>query len=257
MKVVILAGGYGTRLSEYTDTIPKPMVKIGDLPILVHIMNIYSFYGHKDFYLALGYKGELIKEFFMNFSAHNRNLKVNLKTGEIEYLNQEIDLDWNVTLIDTGKESLTGRRIKLMQPYLGNERFFITYGDGLSNINLEKLLNFHKSHGKMCTITAVRPSARFGELNIDENSSVRSFREKPQLKEGWINGGFLVVEPEFINIISEENVMLEKQPMDKLSQDKQLKAYKHEGFWQCMDTIRDKKLLESLYQNGAPWIIRD
>ncbi len=257
MKVVILAGGYGTRLSEYTDAIPKPMVKIGDLPILVHIMNIYSFYGHKDFYLALGYKGELIKEFFMNFSAHNKNLKVNLKTGEIQYLNQEIDLDWHVTLIDTGKDSLTGRRIKLMEPYLGNERFFITYGDGLSNINLEKLLDFHKSHGKVCTITAVRPSARFGELNIDENSSVRSFREKPQLKEGWINGGFLVVEPEFMNFIPEENVMLEKQPMDKLSQDKQLKAYKHEGFWQCMDTLRDKKLLESLYQNGAPWIIRD
>ena len=257
MKVVILAGGYGTRLSEYTEAIPKPMVKIGDLPILVHIMNIYSFYGHKDFYLALGYKGELIKEFFMNFSAHNKNLKVNLKTGEIQYLNQEIDLDWHVTLIDTGKDSLTGRRIKLMEPYLGNERFFITYGDGLSNINLEKLLDFHKSHGKVCTITAVRPSARFGELNIDENSSVRSFREKPQLKEGWINGGFLVVEPEFMNFIPEENVMLEKQPMDKLSQDKQLKAYKHEGFWQCMDTLRDKKLLESLYQNGAPWIIRD
>ena len=257
MKVVILAGGYGTRLSEYTEAIPKPMVKIGDLPILVHIMNIYSFYGHKDFYLALGYKGELIKEFFMNFSAHNKNLKVNLKTGEIQYLNQEIDLDWHVTLIDTGKDSLTGKRIKLMEPYLGNERFFITYGDGLSNINLEKLLDFHKSHGKVCTITAVRPSARFGELNIDENSSVRSFREKPQLKEGWINGGFLVVEPEFMNFIPEENVMLEKQPMDKLSQDKQLKAYKHEGFWQCMDTLRDKKLLESLYQNGAPWIIRD
>tara|TARA_B100000242_G_scaffold290749_1_gene262716 strand:+ start:6023 stop:6796 length:774 start_codon:yes stop_codon:yes gene_type:complete len=257
MKVVILAGGYGTRLAEYTETVPKPMVKIGDLPILVHIMNIYSYYGHNDFYLALGYKGNLIKEFFLNFSANNKDFQLDLDTGEIKYFNQEYNLNWKVTLIDTGKNSFTGRRIKLMQPYIGKERFFITYGDGLSNINLDKLLNFHEKHGKICTITAVRPPARFGELNIDSDSSVISFKEKPQLNEGWINGGFLVVEPEFINKIPEENVMLEKEPMDILTQDNQLKAYKHEGFWQCMDTVRDKKLLEDLYSKGAPWIIKN
>ena len=254
MKVVILAGGYGTRLAEYTESIPKPMVTIGDLPILVHIMNIYANYGHNDFYVALGYKGYIIKEFFKNFSNHNKNFKVNLKTGEIKYYKQTENIDWNVTLVDTGKDSLTGKRVKLLKPYIGDEKCLITYGDGLSNIDINKLISFHNHNKKLCTITAVRPPARFGELNINKNSSVISFKEKPQLREGWINGGFMVVEPEFFNFIPEENVMLEKEPMEKLAEDKEIMAYKHDGFWQCMDNLRDKKLLEHLHKNGAPWI---
>ncbi len=257
MKVVILAGGFGTRLAEYTESIPKPMVNIGDFPILVHIMNIYANYGHKDFYLALGYKGYVIKEFFKNFSNQNKDFTVNLKSGKINYFNQTKNIEWNVTLVDTGKDSLTGKRIKLLQPYIGDERFFITYGDGLSNIDLDQLLLFHKTHKKICTVTAVRPPARFGELNINNNSEVRSFKEKPQLNEGWINGGFMVVEPDFFNIIPDENVMLEKEPMEKLTNRKEIMAYKHEGFWQCMDTLRDKKLLDKLYEKGAPWILNN
>ena len=167
------------------------------------------------------------------------------------------NIEWNVTLVDTGKDSLTGKRIKLLQPYIGDERFFITYGDGLSNIDLDQLLLFHKTHKKICTVTAVRPPARFGELNINNNSEVRSFKEKPQLNEGWINGGFMVAEPDFFNIIPDENVMLEKEPMEKLTNTKEIMAYKHEGFWQCMDTLRDKKLLDKLYEKGAPWILNN
>ena len=255
MKVVILAGGYGTRLSEYTESIPKPMVKIGDIPIIMHIMNIYASYGFKDFCIALGYKGNIIKEFFINYSRNSKDFQIDLGSGEINFLNKKTNLDWKVTLIDTGQDSLTGRRVKLLKPYLNGERFFLTYGDGLSNINLHTLLEFHKNHGKLFTMTAVRPPARFGELSINSNFDVNSFKEKPQLNQGWINGGFFVVESDFLDLITERNVMLEREPLEELTNTNNLKAFKHEGFWQCMDTIRDKKLLETLYEQGAPWII--
>ena len=255
MKVLILAGGFGTRISEYTESIPKPMVPISDLPILLHIMDIFSHYGHNDFYIALGYKGEVIKNYFKNFSLLNKDFKVNLETGEIELVkgNNLNKRNWNVTLVDTGLNSLTGKRVKLMKPYLQNETFFITYGDGLADINLDKLLKFHKKNNKTLTITAVRPQARFGELEI-KDEMVTEFKEKPQLHQGWINGGFFVAEPRFFDYISDDNIMLERQPLEKLTSIKELMAYKHQGFWQCMDTRRDKQLLEELYKKGAPWI---
>ena len=255
MKVLILAGGLGTRISEYTEKIPKPMVQISDLPILLHIMDIFSHYGHNDFYIALGYKGEVIKNYFKNFSLLNKDFKVNLENGEVEFL-KENNLNkrkWNVTLVDTGLISLTGRRVKLMQPYLENETFFLTYGDGVSDIDLEKLLKFHKDNKKTLTITAVRPPARFGELEI-KDGLVIDFKEKPQLHQGWINGGFFVAEPRFFDYISDENIMLEREPLEKLTSIQELAAYKHDGFWQCMDTRRDKQFLEALYEKGAPWI---
>lgn len=255
MKVLILAGGLGTRISEYTEKIPKPMVQISDLPILLHIMDIFSHYGHNDFYIALGYKGEVIKNYFKNFSLLNKDFKVNLENGEVEFL-KENNLNkrkWNVTLVDTGLNSLTGRRVKLMQPYLENETFFLTYGDGVSDIDLDKLLKFHNDNKKTLTITAVRPQARFGELEI-KDGLVINFKEKPQLHQGWINGGFFVAEPRFFDYISDENIMLEREPLENLTSIKELVAYKHEGFWQCMDTRRDKQFLEALYKKGAPWI---
>ena len=255
MKVLILAGGLGTRISEYTENIPKPMVQISDLPILLHIMDLFSHYGHKDFYIALGYKGEVIKNYFKNFSLLNKDFKVNLENGEVEFLkgNNLNKRKWNVTLVDTGLNSLTGRRVKLMQPYLENETFFLTYGDGVSDIDLEKLLKFHNDNKKTLTITAVRPQARFGELEI-KDGLVIDFKEKPQLHQGWINGGFFVAEPRFFDYISDENIMLEREPLEKLTSIKELVAYKHYGFWQCMDTLRDKEFLEALYKEGAPWI---
>ncbi len=255
MKVLILAGGFGTRISEYTEKIPKPMVQISNLPILLHIMDIFSHYGHNDFYIALGYKGEVVKNYFKNFSLLNKDFKVNLENGQVEFIkgNNLNKRKWNVTLVDTGLNSLTGRRVKLMQPYLENETFFLTYGDGVSDIDLEKLLKFHNDNKKTLTITAVRPQARFGELEI-KDELVIDFKEKPQLHQGWINGGFFVAEPRFFDYISDENIMLEREPLEKLTSIKELAAYKHDGFWQCMDTRRDKQFLEDLYKKGAPWI---
>ena len=255
MKVLILAGGFGTRISEYTEMIPKPMIEIGELPMILHIMDIYSFYGHNDFYIALGYKGELIKEYFRDLSTIKKDFKINLETGDINFIKSESlkQRNWNITLVDTGLNSLTGRRVKLMKPYLENDTFFLTYGDGLTDINLDTLLEFHKKNEKILTISAVRPPARFGELEIF-NNKVSEFKEKPQLHQGWINGGFFVAEPSFFDYIPNDNIMLEREPLEKLTNDNQLMAYKHDGFWQCMDTRRDKELLESLYKKGAPWI---
>ena len=253
MKVLILAGGFGTRLTEYTESIPKPMVEIGQLPILMHIMKIYASYGHKDFYIALGYKGGVIKDYFLNYSKINRDFSVNFKNGKILFIDPYQNIpDWNVTLVDTGLESLTGKRIKLMEKYLSEDTFFLTYGDGLSNINIDLLLEFHKRHKKTLTITAVRPPARFGELDI-KNDEVVSFKEKPQLHEGWINGGFFVAEPQIFDSISNSNVMFEREPLGLLAEKSELMAYKHNGFWQCMDTMRDKLLLDKLYSEGSPW----
>lgn len=251
MKVILLAGGFGTRLSEYTDVIPKPMVRIGGRPILWHIMQTYAYFGHKDFYVALGYKAEVIKEYFLNYHSVNSDFTVDLSTGDIRP--HQIDsIDWNVTLVNTGDLTMTGGRVKRLQSFIGNETFMVTYGDGLADINVEELLKFHKSHGKMITVTAVRPSARFGELEID-GGVVKQFQEKPQMHEGWINGGYFVIEPRFFEFISGDQTLLEKEPLERASELGELMAFKHDGFWQCMDTKRDHELLEALWLKGAPW----
>lgn len=251
MKVILLAGGFGTRLSEFTGVIPKPMVPVGGKPILWHIMKTYAHFNHKDFYVALGYKAEVIKEYFLNYSALNSDFTVNLKNGSVEPHQYE-DIDWNVTLVHTGDDSMTGGRVKRMQSFIGDEPFLLTYGDGVCDIDIDKLLAFHKSHGKMITVTAVRPAARFGELEIS-NGKVDSFQEKPQLHDGWINGGYFVVEPAFFDLIAGDHTLLERDPLEKATEMGELMAYQHDGFWQCMDTKRDHELLESLWNKGAPW----
>ena len=222
MKVILLAGGFGTRLSEYTKTIPKPMIDINGKPMLLHIMKLYAKYGFKDFYIALGYKGEMIKKFF------NKNF-----------------FDWNINLIETGTNTMTGGRLKRLKKYVGKETFMMTYGDGLSNVNLKKLLKFHKKNKKLVTLTAVRPTARFGALKI-KGGYVSSFKEKSKLDEGWINGGFFVIEPKFFRFIRNDNTYLEREPLEKVTKKRQLVAFKHEGFWQCMDTKRDKDNLNKI-----------
>ncbi len=251
MKVIILAGGLGTRLSEYTELIPKPMVSIGSRPILWHIMKHYSSFGHKDFFIALGYKSEIIKEYFFNYSILNSDFSINLKTGKITNEKSE-NVDWNVNLIDTGQNSLTGGRVKRLKNFIGNETCLLTYGDGLSDINISKLIEFHKDHKKLVTVSAVRPPARFGQLEI-KNNLVESFKEKPQINEGWINGGFFVIEPKFFDYIDNDNTSLEKEPLEKVANEGELMAYKHEGFWQCVDTKRDYEFLHALWEKGAPW----
>ena len=225
MKVVILAGGFGTRLSEYTKTIPKPMIDIAGKPMLIHIMKFYAKYGFKDFYIALGYKGEIIKNFF-----------------------KKNHFSWNINLIQTGKNTMTGGRLKRLKKIIGKETFMMTYGDGLSNINLKKLIKFHKKNKKLVTLTAVRPPARFGALKLKGNY-VNYFKEKSKLDEGWINGGFFVMEPKFLNFIKNDETYLEREPLEKITKNKQLVAFKHKGFWQCMDTKRDKDNLEKILKN--------
>ena len=222
MKVILLAGGFGTRLSGYTKTIPKPMVEVGGQPMLIHIMKQYAKYGFKDFYIALGYRGELIKKFF--------NKKF---------------FDWNINLVETGENTMTGGRLKRLKKYVGKTTFMMTYGDGISNVNLGKLIKFHKKNNKLVTLTAVRPPARFGALKLKGNS-VSYFKEKSKLDEGWINGGFFVMEPEFLKFIKNDNTYLEREPLEAVSQKKQLAAFRHEGFWQCMDTKRDKDNLNKI-----------
>lgn len=253
MKVILLAGGFGTRLSEYTDAIPKPMVLVGNKPILWHVMQIYAKYGHKDFYVALGYKAAVVKEYFLNYHTLNTDFTVDLGSGQI--LPHQVDsVDWKVTLVNTGLDTMTGGRVKRMKDFIGDETFMVTYGDGVANINLDDLLDFHKSHGKMVTMTAVRPVARFGELVLDQNR-VTVFQEKPQLNGGWINGGFFVIEPSFFDLIEGDSTMLEKGPLEKVTQAGELMAYEHDGFWQCMDTKRDHELLQKLWLDGtAPWL---
>ena len=251
MKVIILAGGFGTRFSEYTNTIPKPMISIGGKPILWHIMQTYAKFGHKDFYVALGYKAELIKDYFLNYRALNANFTIELGSGNI--LSHQLDhVDWKVTLVDTGDNTMTGGRLKRMKEFIGDEPFMLTYGDGVTDINLDEVLKFHRSHGKLVTMSAVRPAARFGELEL-EGDVVRSFKEKPQMHEGWINGGFFIIEPKFFDFIDDDSTLLEREPLEKATKLGELMAYKHKGFWHCMDTKRDHDLLESLWRSGAPW----
>jgi len=254
MKVIILAGGFGIRLSEYTESIPKPMVTIGGRPILWHIMKHFASYECKDFYLALGYKAELVKEYFLNYRSLNSDFTVSLDSGDVRHHLTD-PVDWQVTMVDTGQQSMTGGRVKRMQSFIGNERFLLTYGDGLSNVDLNDLIKFHESHGKMVTVTAVHPSARFGELDI-QDGQVISFKEKPQTGQGWINGGFFVVEPEFFDLIEGDQSILEQKPLEKASAAGQLMAYSHKGYWQCMDTKRDRDTLEELWNMGnPPWLV--
>ncbi|MEK7671158.1 MAG: glucose-1-phosphate cytidylyltransferase [Bacteroidota bacterium] len=252
MKVGILAGGVGSRLTEETEIKPKPMVEIGGRPIIWHVMRHYAHYGFKDFVIALGYKGEYIKKYMVDYSALTGNLRVNLKTGQVD-MHGGYRPDWSVELVDTGIVTLTGGRIKRLKPYLGNETFMLTWGDGVSDVNLRDLLAFHKKHGKLATLTAVRPPARFGHLKFD-GDRISSFEEKPQTAEGWINGAFFVLEPGVFDYIDGDDTQWEKEPMERLAADEQLMAYKHASFWQCMDTLRDKRLLEDLwYRGSAPW----
>jgi len=251
LKVILLAGGFGTRLSEYTDIIPKPMVTVGGKPILWHVMQQYAKFGHKDFYIALGYKSEVIKDYFLKYNSLSSDFTVDLSNGKINP-HQTNAVDWKVTLVNTGENSMTGGRVKRLRSFIGNETCMLTYGDGVSNINIDELLKFHRSHGKMITVSAVRPNARFGELEID-NNLVKSFKEKPQLHEGWINGGFFVFEPEFFDLIDGDETLLEREPLELATKLGELMAYQHQGFWHCMDTKRDHELLEALWLKGAPW----
>lgn len=252
MKVGILAGGYGTRLAEETETRPKPMVEIGSMPILWHIMMHYYRYGHRDFAIALGYKGEYIKRWFTDYITLNGSLTVNSGTGDVKQHGCSIP-DWSVDLVETGLSTLTGGRIKRLLDWMGDETFMLTWGDGVSDVDLDKLLAFHKSHGKLATMTAVRPPARYGHLEFD-GDRVLEFTEKPQAAEGWINGAFFVLEPGVGDYIDGDDVMFEHAPMRRLAADGQLMAYRHDSFWQCMDTLREKHLLQTLWDSGdAPW----
>ena len=252
MKVIILAGGFGTRLSEYTESLPKPMIRIGGKPILWHIMKTFAHFGHIDFYVALGYKAELIKEYFLHYRTLNADFTVDLETGIVNSYQLD-EVDWNVTLVDTGLHSMTGGRVKRMKRYIDNETCLLTYGDGLSDIDLNQLITFHKSHGKMVTVTAVHPGARFGELEM-KGEQVTSFQEKPQTGQGWINGGYFVIEPEFFDLIQDDKTILERGPLERVAQSGELMAFQHQGFWHCMDTKRDLENLEEFWNSGkAPW----
>ena len=252
MKVILLAGGFGTRLSEYTESLPKPMVTIGGKPILWHIMKYYAHYGHNQFYVALGYKAEVVKEYFLHYRTINTDFTVNLKSGEVN-THQQDEVDWEVTLVDTGMQSMTGGRVKRMKPYICNETCLLTYGDGVADVDLNKLVAFHKNHGKMITMTAVHPGARFGELEM-RNEQVISFQEKPQTAQGWINGGYFVIEPQFFDLIEEDQTILEREPLERATQMGEVMAFRHDGFWHCMDTKRDRDNLENFWASEkAPW----
>ena len=253
MKVVILAGGLGTRLSEETILKPKPMVEIGDMPILWHIMKIYSAHGFNDFIICLGYKGYVIKEYFTNYFLHKSDVTIDLVNNSVTVHDSQAE-PWKITLVDTGNITMTGGRIKRIQSHVDNETFFLTYGDGVGNVDIKKLLEFHQKHGKVCTITSVQPSGRFGALNITEKQEVLSFKEKPQGDGAWINGGFFVCQPEVFNYIENDSTIFEKEPMESLAADGQLMAYIHNGFWKPMDTLRDKIELDNDWNNGnAKW----
>ena len=255
MKVVILAGGLGTRISEETSIRPKPMIEIGGKPILWHIMKIYSHYGFNEFVICLGFKGYVIKEYFSNYFLHMSDVTFDMERNTME-VHQKFVEPWKVTLVDTGIASMTGGRVKRVAPYLGNETFMLTYGDGVADVNISELLKFHRSHGKAATITSTQPSGRFGALNMNSDDLVTSFQEKPAGDGSWINGGFMVLEPQVLDRIAGDSTVFENEPMEGLARDGQLMACKHKGFWQPMDTLRDKTHLEGLWESGkAPWKI--
>jgi len=254
MKVVILAGGRGTRISEETEVRPKPMVEIAGKPILWHIMKIYSHYGFNEFIICLGYLGYVIKEYFSHYFLHMSDVTIDMTTNDIK-VHSTASEPWKITLIDTGFETMTGGRLKRIEKYVGNETFMMTYGDGLSNVDIKNLVEFHKTHKKLATLTAIQTSGRFGVLDIADNNSVNNFLEKPKGEGSWINGGFFVLEPEVFDYIKQgEKTIWEKEPLENLARAGQLVAFKHVGFWDCMDTLRDKIRLEQLWQSGkAPW----
>lgn len=253
MKVVILAGGLGTRLSEETVARPKPMVEIGGKPILWHIMKLYSHYGHNDFIICLGYKGYVIKEYFANYFLHTSDVTFDIVHNKME-VHQKYAEPWKVTLIDTGDQTMTGGRVKRIQSYMNGEPFLLTYGDGVADVNIAQLIAFHRAHHKHVTVTATQPIGRFGALTLEKDNVVRSFMEKPVGDGGWINGGFFVMQPDVFRYIADDSTTLEREPMEKLAGEGELVAYKHHGFWQAMDTLRDKNHLEDLWvSNKAPW----
>jgi len=254
MKVAILAGGLGTRLSEETMVRPKPMVEVGGQPILWHIMKIFAAHGFKEFVVALGYKGEVIKDYFLNYRYRSRSLTVSLATGDVTVHHGDGE-DWTVHLLDTGPNTQTGGRVKRVAEFVGSETFILTYGDGVTDLDVKLLLRFHRSHGKLATVTAVRPPSRFGEIAFD-GDLVREFTEKPLISAGWVNGGFFVLEPGISDYIQGDETIWEHEPMERLARDGQFAAYRHAGFWQCMDTLRDVRLLQDLWhENKAPWKI--
>jgi len=255
VKVVILAGGLGTRLSEETDVKPKPMVEVGNKPILWHIIKIYSHYGFNDFVVCLGYKGYVIKEYFANYLLHLSDVTIDMKGNKVEVHDCKAE-PWRITLIETGLNTNTGGRIKRIRDYIGNETFMLTYGDGVADINIAQLLEFHKSHGKYATITAVQPTGRYGSLDLDEKDNVLRFQEKPKGDGAWVNGGFFVLEPQIFEYIYGDDTIWEREPLENLTREGQIMAYKHYGFWKCMDTLRDKVEMESLWSSGkAVWKI--
>ena len=254
MKTVILCGGFGSRLGEITQLLPKPLITVGEQPLLWHIMKIYAKFGHNDFLLTLGYKGAEIKRYFMNYYAQSSDIRIDIGKDTVEYLQKPKD-NWIIDLIDTGAGTLTGGRLHRVENQLRSEgTFMLTYGDGVANVDIERLLEFHHSHGKIATVTAVRPTSRFGSMSINRNMKVSSFREKQQADEGWINGGFFVFEPRIFDYLKGDSTVLEGETMDRLVTDGELMAFRHEGFWQCMDTIRERQFLESLWASeDAPW----
>ena len=254
MKVVILAGGRGTRISEETEVLPKPMVEIGGKPVIWHIMKLYSHYGFNDFIICLGYRGYMIKEYFSHYFMHMSDVTIDLSKNETK-IHTTASEPWKITLVDTGLDTMTGSRLKRVKKYVGNQAFLLTYGDGLTDVNIKKLVGFHKKSKKLATLTAIQNAGRFGVLNIDSGDKVSSFLEKPKGESGWISGGFFVLEPEIFNFIdNDDTVVWENEPLEKLSRQGKLYAYKHTGFWGCMDTLRDKINFERIWQSGnAPW----
>lgn len=255
MKVVILAGGLGTRISEESHLRPKPMIEIGGMPILWHIMKSYSFHGYNDFIICCGYKGYMIKEYFADYYLHRSDITFDFSAENKMTIHSNVAEPWKVTLIDTGLNTMTGGRIKRVKEYIGNESFMLTYGDGVSDININELVKNHKSMGKSATITAIQPGGRFGVLDLDDNDLVRNFAEKSKEDGGWVNAGFMVLEPEIFDLIESDDTIFERYPLEELARNNQLFAFKHDGFWQCMDTQRDKQLLEDLLESEkAPWV---
>ena len=254
MKVVILAGGYGTRISEESQFKPKPMIEIGSMPVLWHIMKLYSSYDFNEFVICAGYKQHVIKEWFADYFLHTSDITFDFTQDDKIIVHNKRAEKWKVTVVDTGLDTMTGGRLKRVKSFIGDEPFFMTYGDGVANVNIKELLEFHKTHGKKATLTAVKPDSRFGVLDITDNNQINAFREKSQVDSGYINAGFMVLEPDVLDYIKDDSVMFEREPLEALAENNQLMCFKHNGFWQCMDTLRDKVKLETLWvENKAPW----